>query len=168
MDLPCCSSFTPRFSSGNLHAVDICRFLLIYLKVVSVFYLNNSDVIHDVSYTASTGWTSGRLADRGYTSMPNSSISAMYNQCRLCANTTIIAFQDTNGFFQIGNLTSDGWTLEQLGPDLEPEIGTALALQPFYRSGSEDRINLYYQKSNLNMSLAGWHVVSPGIHGLSS
>ena len=138
-----------------------------FLKAISVFYLNDSDIIHDVNYTPSTdNWTSGTLADQGYTAMPNSSLSAMYNQCELCANTTIIAFQDMNGFVQISNLTSDGWTLVQLGPDLDPEIGTALALQPFYRSGLEDQINLYYQKSNLNMSLASWQPVSQGSHGL--
>ena len=88
--------------------------------------------------------------------MPNSSLAAMYNQCNRCANTTIISFQDNNGFVQIGNLTSDGWSLTQLGPALNPEIGTGLALQPFYRNGSEDQINLYHQKSSLNMSLASW------------
>lgn len=88
--------------------------------------------------------------------MPNSSLAAMYNQCPLCANTTIIAFQDKNGSVQVGNLTSSGWTLTQLGPALDPEIGTGLALQPFNVPGSEDQINLYHQKSNLSMSLASW------------
>lgn len=86
--------------------------------------------------------------------MANSSLAAMYNQCRLCANTTIIAFQDKNGFIQIGNLTSGGWALTQLGPALDPGIGTGLALQPFYLNGSADQINLYHQRSDLNMSLA--------------
>ena len=88
--------------------------------------------------------------------MANSSLTAMYNQCSHCANTTIIAFQDQNGFVQIGNLTSDGWTLTQLGSALDPEMGTGLALQPFYLSGSADQINLYHQTTNLNMSLASW------------
>ena len=88
--------------------------------------------------------------------MANSSLTAMYNQCGRCANTTIIAFQDENGFVQVGNLTSGGWTLTQLGSALDPEIGTGLALQPFYYSGSTDQINLYHQTSNLNMSLASW------------
>lgn len=76
--------------------------------------------------------------------MPNSSLAALYNQCSRCANTTIVAFQDENGFVQIGNLTSDGWMLTQLGSVLDPELGTGLALQPFYIPGSEDRINLYH------------------------
>lgn len=125
--------------------------------MISVFYLDVNNLIHDISYTPSAGkWNLGVLSDQGYTAMPDSSLAAMYNQCRLCANTTIIAFQDKNGFVQIGNLTSDGWILTQLGSALDPEIGTGLALQPFYRNGSKDQINLYHQKSNLNMSLASW------------
>ena len=68
--------------------------------------------------------------------MPNSSLAAMYNQCDLCANTTIIAFQDENGFIQIGNLTSNRWTLGQMGAALDPGMGTGLALQPFYLRGA--------------------------------
>ena len=122
-----------------------------------MFYLDTNDLIHEITYTPSTGsWTSGALSGQGYTAMPNSSLAAMYNQCSRCANTTIIAFQDVNRLVQIGNLTSDGWTLTQLGSALDPEIGTGLALQPFYFSGSQDWINLYHQKSNLNLSLASW------------
>src|SRR3954453_10252272 len=86
--------------------------------------------------------------------VPNSGLSAMYNQCRLCSNTTIIAFQDQNGIVQIGNLTSAGWTLTRL--ELTPHLPTGLALQPFYRSGMEDQINLYYQNADLSMNLACW------------
>ena len=99
--------------------------------------------------------------------MPNSSLAAMYNQCKMCANTTLIAFQDKNGFVQIGNLTSEGWALTQLGPALDPEMGTGLALQPFYRNGLADRINLYYQKSNLSMNLASWRLASANNGSLS-
>lgn len=91
----------------------------------------------------------------------------MYNQCSRCANTTIIAFQDENGFVQIGNLTSGGWTLNQLGSALDPEMGTGLALQPFYINGSEDQINLYHQTSDLNLSLASWNPPSNNHQGLS-
>ncbi|CAD6571477.1 MAG: hypothetical protein ASARMPRED_004609 [Alectoria sarmentosa] len=128
---------------------------------ISVFYLDIGNLIHETTYTPSTGeWTSGALSGQGYTAMPNSSLAAMYNQCSGCANTTIISFQDENGFVQIGNLTSDGWTLTQLGSALDPEMGTGLALQPFYLTGAEDQINLYHQKSNLNMSLASWKPAS--------
>ena len=121
-----------------------------------------------MSYTALTGkWNLGALSDQGYTAMPNSSLTAMYNQCKLCANTTIIAFQDENGFVQIGNSTSGGWTLTQLGPALDPEMGTGLALQPFYRNGLEDQINLFHQKSDLNMSLASWKPAFINNGGLS-
>ena len=119
-----------------------------------MFYLDANNLIHDNSYNSSTGkWDLGALSYQGYTAMPNSSLTAIYNQCKLCANTTIIAFQDENGFVQIGNLTSGGWTLTQLGPALRPEMGTGLALQPFYRNGLEDQINLFHQQSNLTSFL---------------
>ena len=100
--------------------------------------------------------------------MANSSLTAMYNQCSRCANTTIIAFQDENGFVQIGNLTSGGWTLTQLGSTLDPLIGTGLALQPFYLNGSADQINLYHQTSDLNLSLSSWNPPSKNHQGLST
>ena len=131
--------------------------MLTYLQEISVLYLDMDNLIQDITYTPSTGtWNLGALSGQGYTAMPNSSLAAMYNQCKVCANTTIIAFQDENGFVQIGNLTSGGWTLTQMGSALDPLVGTGLALQPFYFSGLEDRINLYHQKSGLNMSLASW------------
>ena len=134
-----------------------------------MFYLDANNLILDISYTASTGeWNLGALSDQGYTAMPNSSLTAIYNQCKLYANTTIIAFQDENGFVQIGNLTSGGWTLTQLGPALAPEMGTGLALQPFYLNGSEDQINLFHQKSDLNMSLASWKPAFENNGGLST
>lgn len=65
-----------------------------------------------------------------------------------------MAYQDINGFIQIANQTSSGWSLTQL--NLGPVIGTGLALHPFFRLGYEDQINLFYQKSSLNTSLASW------------
>lgn len=101
--------------------------------------------------------------------MANSSLSAMYNWCSYCANTTIIAFQDENGFIQTGNFTSDGWVLKQLGQNLNPKSGTALALLPFYITGGwADRINLYHQKSNLSLAVASWRPKLANVGGLST
>ncbi|MCJ1466787.1 hypothetical protein MMC07_005407 [Pseudocyphellaria aurata] len=125
------------------------------LVEVRIFYLDVNNLIHDIFCPVSTGnCTSGTLSAQGYIAMSNSSLSAMYYWCSLCANTTIIAFQDENGFVQIGNFTSGGWTLHQLGQDLEPNIGTGLALQQF--NHVMYGINLFYQNSGLNMSLATW------------
>ena len=123
-----------------------------------MFYFDVNNLIQGIGWDNFTDeWNVGGISDQRYAAMPNSSSAAMYNQCKGCANTTIIAFQDKNGFVQIGNLTSGGWTLTQLGTALDPEIGTGLALQPFYRNGSgEDQINLYHQKSDLLMGLASW------------
>jgi hypothetical protein len=89
-----------------------------------------------------------------YVAHPSSTLSGMYNQCRLCANTTLMAYQDINGFIQVANQTSSGWTLTQL--NIGPIMGTGLALHPFFRLGFEDQINLFHQKSSLNTSLASW------------
>ncbi|MCJ1422269.1 hypothetical protein MMC29_000149 [Sticta canariensis] len=124
---------------------------------ISIFYLDVNNSINDITYTDATGgWTSGTLLAQGYTAMANSSLSAMYNWCSRCANTTIIAFQDENGYVQTGNLTSSGWTQKQVGENFKPVLGTALALVPFYISGWADRINLYHQMPNLSMAMARW------------
>ncbi len=120
-----------------------------------MFYLDSNNRIHDSIYNSSTDtWNAGTISAQGYSTMPNSSLSAMYNQCQLCANTTIVAFQDSNGFVQVANLTSSGWILTQV--NLNPHLGTGLALQPFYLAGLEDQINLYHQKLDLYLSLASW------------
>lgn len=91
-----------------------------------------------------------------FKAMANSSLAVMRDECALCPNTTLIAFQDPNGFVQIANSTSTGWTLTQLGDDTQPEMGTAFALYPSYLSNEPDQVNLFYQKASLNMSLATW------------
>lgn len=130
-----------------------------------MFNLDVGNRIHDIVFTQVPGnegqWASEFLSDQGYIAMSNSSLTAMYNQCTLCANTTIIAFQNTNGYVQFGNRTTYGWNLTQLSVALDPQIGTGLALQPFYRQGTADQINMYYQKSYDNMSLASWKPAMP-------
>ncbi|MCJ1465115.1 hypothetical protein MMC07_003731 [Pseudocyphellaria aurata] len=124
---------------------------------ISIYYLDVNNLIHDISCTASTAnCTSGTLSAQGYTAMPNSSLSATYDWCSVCANNTIIVFQDEGGSVQIGNFTPDGWTLQQLGQSLEPEMGTGLALVHSHYGSFNHGINLYYQKSALNMALAHW------------
>ena len=126
-----------------------------------MFFLNESNIIHGITYIESQGeWLSDVISNEGYTALPNSSIAVMYDQCSRCSNNTIIAFQDENGAVQIGNHTLDGWTKSQLGAALDPVVGTGLALQPFYRIGQQDQINLYHQKSSLNLSLASWKPAS--------
>ncbi|MCJ1467254.1 hypothetical protein MMC07_005878 [Pseudocyphellaria aurata] len=124
---------------------------------VSIFYLDVNNIINDISCTGSTGYcTSGTLSAQRYITMSNSSLSAMFHWCSLCANATIITFQDESGFVQIGNFTSGNWTLRKLDQSLEPEMGTGLALAWFPSDALTETINLYYQRSNLSMALATW------------
>lgn len=129
-----------------------------------MFYYHELDrKIHDLIYKSSTErWAPGILSNQNYTAMPNSSLTAVYYQCTHCANAIIISYQDQNGFVQIANYTSAGWTLSQLGPDLDPLSGTGLALLQYRDPSLQDHINLFHQKSNLNMSVAWWRPKSSG------
>lgn len=131
------------------------------VQEITILYTDSNNLIHNVVYNPATDrWTEGDLSSEKYITSVNASLSALYHQCARCANTTIIAYQDINNLVQIGNETSDGWTVKQV--NLNPIKRTGLALQPFYRAGIVDQINLYYQKSNLNLSLASW--APPGIN----
>lgn len=110
-------------------------------------------MIHDITYNSQVNqWAKGTISDEKYITHPNSSLTAMYNQCHDCANTTILAYQDVNGFVQVANKSSSGWTSKQLR--LDAYTGTGLALQPFYLPELQDQINLYYQSIALNITLA--------------
>ena len=124
---------------------------------ISVIYLDIDNVVRDLIYTVEGDWRSGNLSDYGYIAMSNSSLAVMYNQCELCANTTIIAFQNANGYIQIGNFTLNGWVTTQLGSTLNPYVGTGLALQPFYKNGTADQINLFFQNQQHNLTLVSFN-----------
>ncbi|KAE8440490.1 hypothetical protein EG329_007423 [Mollisiaceae sp. DMI_Dod_QoI] len=122
---------------------------------ISIFYTDTNHVIHDIIYNSSSNqWAEGVISGQKYVTGSNTSFAAMYHQCLLCSNTTVMVYQDTNGFVQFANLTTSGWELTQLS--VNPVANTGLALQPFPRTGTEDQINLYYQMSSLNLSLATW------------
>jgi len=117
--------------------------------------MDNDFILHDRIYNDSTNaWNEGTLAAAQYRSLPNSSLSAMYHQCSLCSNNTLVSYQDKNGSIQIANLTESGWISTKVIARAAPN--TALALHPFYRAGVEDQINLYYQSALLNVTLAYW------------
>ncbi|MCJ1470234.1 hypothetical protein MMC07_008879 [Pseudocyphellaria aurata] len=126
---------------------------------ISIFYLDVNNLIHDISYSASTGiYTSGTLSAQGYTTMPNSSLSATDDWCSDCANSTMVAFQDEHGFVRIVNYTSGAWILRQSDQSLEPHMGTGLALVDSHPYGypSIHFINLYYQNKALNVAVTQW------------
>ena len=132
-----------------------------------MFYLDANNFIHQMDYNFSAGkWNMGYLLGEGYNSTPassNSCLSAMYYYWSTCPNVIIVAFQDEEGYVQIRNSTPPKGTLTQIGPTLNPVMGTGLALQPFLRNGSLDQINLYSQNLGLNMSLSIWNSTSNGL-----
>lgn len=71
--------------------------MLIEIKEITMLYSDSDNVLHDIIYdTASDSWNEGTLSSENYIISENSSVAVMYWQCRLCTNTTIIAFQDVN------------------------------------------------------------------------
>jgi hypothetical protein len=117
--------------------------------------LDNDNLIHDIRYNPdSNSWNEGSLANQKYTAAPNSSLSVMYWQCRLCSNGTVIVFQDENYALQFGNLTSSGWALTQI--DVDVVENTGLSLQPFPRNNQADQINIYHQNTDSNLTLSAW------------
>lgn len=133
-----------------------------------MFYIGDQDILHDVNFSEGTGrWEPGTLANEEYKVMPNSSIAALYNHCRHCFNYTLIAYQDVNGFIQLRNLTSQGWsdTNGQLVNGVTA-FGGGLALQPFFKNDTADQINLYYQKITArNVVLAAFQESLPKSNG---
>ncbi|KUJ21212.1 uncharacterized protein LY89DRAFT_609731 [Mollisia scopiformis] len=126
---------------------------------ISVFYTDNNEVLHDLIYNStSQKWNQGIISQKNYKAYPNSTMSAMYNQCRLCSNTLFMTFQDQNGFVQMAKFQDSGWTSSQL--DVDPVLRTGLALLPSYKANRTDNIMLFHQKSSLAISLANWDSVS--------
>ncbi|THV52262.1 hypothetical protein BGAL_0084g00220 [Botrytis galanthina] len=122
---------------------------------ITLLYSDSDNLLHDIVYNvASDSWSEGTLSSEKYIISENSSVAVMYWQCRLCSNTTIIAFQDANNKMQVGNLTASGWDLTQIMVDVVDNTG--LALQPFYRLGEADQINLYYQNPSSVMTISAW------------
>ncbi|PQE32932.1 fungal fucose-specific lectin protein [Rutstroemia sp. NJR-2017a WRK4] len=122
---------------------------------ITVIYLDNDNLMHDIRYNPdSNSWNEGSLGDKKYAAAPNSSLSVMYWQCRLCSNGTVIVFQDENYALQFGNLTSSGWVLTQI--DVDVVENTGLSLQPFPRNSQADQINIYHQNTNSNLTLSAW------------
>lgn len=120
-----------------------------------MLYIDSNNLIHNVIYNSKTDkWIEGDLSSQKLITSSTVSLSVLYWQCARCTNTPIIAYQDVNGFVQIGNRTSIDWVFTQIS--LNPIQNTGLALHSDYIEGVSDQINLYYQKSNLNLSQACW------------
>jgi hypothetical protein len=128
-----------------------------------VYYLDDNNIVNDMIYSPNTkSFSPGVLANRQYRSIDNGSLAALYDQCVLCGNTSIFAFQDEHGFIQIGNYSlSDGWSLTQLGAENVPLPGTALAMRPKYVINSTDTIEVHYQRLG-NLEMAQVSYISEG------
>jgi hypothetical protein len=143
--------------------------------MITVLYLDEEYMIRDHIFTGAipgTGtvgtWAAGKLGDEKLKALPDSGLAVLYAQCDSCSNTTIVAFQDKNGFVQTGNSTADGtWSLNQLN-NLEPYERTGLSLIPRPRPQGVMEIDLFYQRATLNISYASWKPARDNKTGRSS
>lgn len=134
---------------------DRVELSLICVQEITVLYMNFENLLHNVVYNSKTGnWIEGDLAKEKLISSFDAGVSVVYHQCANCSNNTIIAYQDVNGFVQIGNRTSDGWILTQV--DINPINNTGLALALEITSGLPKFVDIYYQAPNLNLGLHSW------------
>lgn len=124
---------------------------------ISVYYTDSSYTIHDIIWTSATSsWAAGTIAAEKYTTLSNGSITALYDQCPRCSNSTIVVFQDSNGYLQVANHTETGWTSPPTQLVIDATQGTGLALQAQIGLNVPDQINLYHQTSSLNLTLASY------------
>lgn len=93
------------------------------------------------------------------------SLQHWHFQCLYCIGDDALPLHERRHV--LGNLTSTGWARTELDSDLDPVLGTGLALHPLHRIGLSDQINLFYQKSDLNLSLASWKPTSINNGGAS-
>ena len=125
------------------------------MQEITVLYTDSENLLHNVVYNSKTGnWSEGDLANEKLIPSFDAGMGVVYHQCAKCSNNTIIAFQDVNGFVQVGNRTSNGWILTQV--DVGAVNNTGLALGTVTVAAVPRRISLYYQASSLNLSQYVW------------
>lgn len=138
---------------------------LIYAQEISVVYTDSNNLIHNVVYNSTSNhWVEGDFSNQKFISSPDSSLSVTYNQCASCENSTIIAYQDINGFVQIGVQTSARWRVKHF--NLHSIVNTGLALKTNQDSESSAvGAFLVYQRSDLNISAVWWRTTDEDIRG---
>lgn len=134
------------------------EFLLTCVQEITVLYIDSGNLLHNIVFNSKIGsWVEGDLVNEKLMPSLDAGVSVAYHQCARCSNNTVIAYQDLNGFLQIGNRTSDGWILTQI--DANPIDNTGLALALVVALGLPKNICVYYQAPNLKLSQHVWKPV---------
>ncbi|KAI9808471.1 MAG: hypothetical protein M1827_007224 [Pycnora praestabilis] len=123
---------------------------------IDVYYVDSDNLIHDITWNAPTGpWKAGNVSSQNYTTGPNCSIAVTLDQCALCANSTLLTFQDRDNDVQVSNRTAGAWNLTPL--NLGALTNTGLALVSNHEGTTIGPINLYFQKqSSKDLAQASW------------
>ncbi|KAM3064766.1 hypothetical protein ACMFMG_012079 [Clarireedia jacksonii] len=127
---------------------------------ITLFYIDPSHTLQNLIFNSSTSaWSPGKISASNISVYPFSHLAALANPCISCIYTTIVVYQDMQGFISIGNQTDiDGpWdTSKRWG---EP-LGVSFSLQNNTDPGIiSNHANLWYQHRNGDIMTLFWQPV---------
>ncbi|KAM3070438.1 hypothetical protein ACMFMG_010262 [Clarireedia jacksonii] len=125
---------------------------------ISLFYIDPSHKLQNLIFSSDTSaWTAGNLSAQNIAVYPSSSLTALANPCPSCTYTTILVYQDTQGFINIANQTdlNAAWETSELTGQ---PLGVNFALQNNTDPGTAGHwVNFWYQQSNGDLAYLFWN-----------
>lgn len=116
---------------------------------MNVYYLNDTNNLREWYTNDSVTWNDGAVNSQNIVASNVSSLTSVWhthNGCVGCPNTLLVVYQDSSSLFNLGNLTSLGWTWSTLNAN--PVAGSGMSLDLMWDSSSPTSLRLYYQTSN--------------------
>ncbi|PQE03074.1 Fucose-specific lectin protein [Rutstroemia sp. NJR-2017a BVV2] len=154
------NSLGVKANNGSALAAAVTRPGLDPLAI-NLFYIDTSHTLQNLVFSSSSSsWSPGNISAQNINVYASSNLAALANPCVPCTYTTIVAYQDTQGFISIANQTElDGqWETSELSGQ---SLGVSFSLQNNTDpSNIGIRANLWYQDSNGWMLYLFWH---PGL-----
>ncbi|PQE32674.1 Fucose-specific lectin protein [Rutstroemia sp. NJR-2017a WRK4] len=125
---------------------------------INLFYIDNTHTLQNLVFSSSTSsWSPGNISAQNINVYASSNLAALANPCIPCTYTTIVAYQDTQGFISIANQTelNGEWNTTEL---LGQSLGVSFSLQNNTDPSNVGiRANLWYQESDGGMMYIFWH-----------
>lgn len=123
-----------------------------------MFYVDPSNTLQNLIFSASTStWSPGKISAQNIDIYPSSTLAALYNPCITCRYTTILAYQDKQGYINIANQTNvnNAWQTRSM---FGGTLGATFALQNNTDAGDIGiRANLWYQGDSQEVWYYFWH-----------
>lgn len=115
----------------------------------TVYYLDDSDVIHERYTMDQITWSDGNLGTQNLTADSNSNLATIWHRhdgCQGCPDTLLFIWQDSTKKLQLGNGTTTGWEFYTLSAN--PVFGSGLSLALLWNASWPTSVRLYYQIAN--------------------